>query len=38
MKSVVIGAGEQQISAGRTRENTVYIVLWMRWVREGRKG
>ena len=38
MESVVIGAREHQITAGRTRENTVYIVLWWSQVRKGRKG
>ena len=37
-KGVVIRAREDQVTAGRTRENTVYIVLWRNQVREGRRG
>lgn len=37
-KGVVIRAREDQVTAGRTRENAVYIVLWRSQVREGRRG
>ena len=37
-KGVVIRAGEDQVTAGRTRENTVYIVLWRSQGKGGEKG